>query len=78
MQYKSGLLYLLNYEDISVLIYGANDLNIGLVYSYAANAGLANLMDEKEDDTQETTDLTSDSSAKSTIDLTDEGFKEMA
>ena len=64
VQHQSGLLYLLEYVDTIVLIYGTNDLNLGLMYSYAASAGIV------EEDSELSTELTSGP--------TDEDFKEMA
>ena len=51
VQHQSGLLYLLDYVDTIVLVYGTNDLNIGLMYSYASRAGLA------EEDSEDSTGL---------------------
>lgn len=49
IQHQSGVLYLLDYVDTIVMIYGTNDLNIGLMYSYAAAIG-------NEEDAIETSD----------------------
>ncbi len=64
IQHKSGLLYLLDYVDTIVLIYGTNDLSVGLMYSYASRVGLA----EEE----------SDLATNLRHEITDEDFKEMA
>lgn len=36
IQHQSGSLYLLDYVDTILLIYGTSDLNVGLMYSYAS------------------------------------------
>ncbi len=37
IEHESGVLYVIDYIDVIVLVYGNSDVNIGLMYTYAAN-----------------------------------------
>jgi len=39
LQHQSGLLFVLNFSEMIVVVYGNTDLNIGLIYSYASRVG---------------------------------------
>ena len=47
MQYQSGVLFVLSYDDVYVVLYGSEELNTGLLYSYAARIGM--LRDDEDD-----------------------------